>query len=128
MTNPIGGSYSANKLSYSTIPCGQSNAIRFTAPWSSIDNYDVNFNNAIEQGQIDGIQMLYVDNLDNSNAVDINVTGLNQRLRVAASSCAYLPVLSTNPARFTISSTIAADQLTNFIAGNFPIPAIHWAP
>lgn len=126
MSTPLGsGSLPAAQVPFQPLACTPGKSQFYSANWAGADDYTLNLNNATQQGVIDMVQGIFVDNSQNVNAVTFSFDGSSQNITIPAQSQAYMPVLAQNPVKIRITSTAAASQKTDFIVMNFrPHPYI----
>ena len=77
---------------------------------------------AQENGQIEWVQAVYVDNSLNAQSVSLYCPITNQTITVGANKQAYLPVLAVNPPKFVVNST--GNVVVNISYLNFAVSAI----
>ena len=78
----------------------------------------------ISQGQIDGIQAIWVDNQSNSAVLTITLDW--QRLVIPIGAQGVFPVLSKNPQNISLLSTSTVSVALAFL--NTPVPFCAWGP
>lgn len=86
----------------------------------------VDFTLANAQAKISAVQMIYLNNKDNPNTVELSCEGTNQIVTVPAHSQGTYPIISTNRPKFTCTSDGGVDIVVHFC--NVPLPANEWFP
>jgi hypothetical protein len=88
----------------------------------------VDFTPYIQNGQIDMVQSLFVDNINNPERLIIEVGTTGQRIVIPAYSQAYVPVLTNNYARMEayLEAVPAGTVTVNIFGLNFPVYAHVW--
>lgn len=76
------------------------------------------------QKYISSVQTLYIDNVDNTAAIDVVMDVSKQRIRIPAGSEAYIPVLEPNPPKITF--TCANPVIVPVQVLNFFVPPYIW--
>ena len=74
-----------------------------------------------EQGVIDFVQSVWIDNSANAQALTLVFGGTNQKIVCRAGAQGMFPVLSVNPVRLTISSTIDPTAVGSIALINVPM-------
>jgi len=65
---------------------------------------DLDFTESINNGWIDWLSGVYIDNSGHANVLTIECNGTNQIVKFPANSSGYIPLLITNPAKLRITS------------------------
>jgi len=100
--------------------------MEFRCDWTGSDEFTLNLNNAGEQGVIDMVQTLWIDNKDCNQKVDFEIDGSGQVIRFPATSQGYVPILAQNPVRIKVSAPSTPGQVTRFIIMNFRCQPYIW--
>jgi hypothetical protein len=82
----------------------------------------------IQQGRIDGVQTVFVDNTTNSEPFSLQVQGLAQTLIVPPQAQAYLPILARVPTQIICYSLNSSASAVPLVLLNVPMPAAVWFP
>ena len=84
------------------------------------DTHEIALGNEIVAERISYINGIYFDNRANANDVEVLVGGIQQRLRLPAGKCGYMPILFTDAASATFNSPIG-DYTVQVIVLNTPV-------
>lgn len=104
-------------------PCEGPRVVRIDCDFSTASTINVDLKILTQQGKINDIQSLFIDNSDNSAPLIILVSIQNQRIIIPAYSQAYITILSNTP-QFSVSTTSAF--IVPIFAQNFPVTNIIW--
>ena len=108
-----------------TVPCDGGKVIPFILDFSVGNQYDLDFTQVIQSGQIDNIQAMYIDNSLNTSPVLVFINGTQQTLTFATKTLAYMPLLTPTQPKLSVSSAGAFKIYASFF--NFYIPPQVWA-
>ena len=89
-------------------------------------SYIVDLTSQINQGKIEYIQGLYVDNSLNANVLTITNLTTQQVVKFPPLAEGYIPFLAQNPPRFKVATAAAGSLLVTIYAYNVPIGPIIW--
>lgn len=106
-------------------PCESRMAFRIRLDFSTGLEQDINFAVFYNQGTIQSIQSLYVNNNGGSAALNFTMGGTGQVITVPPGAQAYIPVLDANPPTLQVTCTNGA-QVAFLQALNFFVPPFMW--
>lgn len=96
-----------------------------TYDFTSVTSIDVDFTQTEMLDRLEYVQTIYVDNSLNASSFSIYFNSLNQTLTWPPNSQGYLPVLCSNPPKFTVSSVGGVIVAVEFLS--IALPAIIWS-
>lgn len=102
-------------------------ALPVTVSWALAATQELDFIKEIEQGVIDFVQCVYIDNRANPNPVLITVQVTGQTILAPATSQGTYPLYGIGGLRLTVSS-VAGEVETRLLLLNFPQPYFSWGP
>lgn len=112
-----------------TQPIAGSMAVSQTLDFTAGTLLAFDLTDSIMVGKLDFIQSVYIDNADNSAALDLVFSGgpTTQRIRAQAQSEGWYPISwPKGAARFTAASQ--GGIKVNVIFANYPMPYVVWGP
>ncbi len=80
--------------------------------FSTTSSIDVDFTQVVNNGWVDFISGVYLDNSDNAFSVTFVCNGTNQRLTFPAGACGYIPLLLASPPKLTIAVSASGGTIT----------------
>ena len=122
--NKTGGSATGYRVFVGLAPKELPLAISRTYDFSAQTSYLEDLQVAQEAGQIEWVQALFCDNSQNAQPTSFYFPITNQTIVIAPYSQAYVPVLSVNPPKITVSS--AGGVIVNVSYMNFAVPSATW--
>lgn len=89
--------------------------------------FEIDTTSAYGSNQIDQVQTIFVDNSQNPYSLEINLLQMGSSSIILPPNCqAYVPILVSNPARFSIGSTYTG--IIPIILLSLAVPAQIWFP
>lgn len=103
----------------------QPKEIGWTAQTNAGGSDLLDLSQAVQNGQIDCIQSVFIDASECSANVILTSQGTGQRIMVQSGKQGWFPILASNPPRFTAQCAVGAGYpVFNFL--NVPMPAGVW--
>ena len=99
-------------------------AISRSYDFSASTSYVEDLSGAQENGQIEWVQAVYVDNSLNGSPVSLFFASTQQTITLAPYQQSYIPVLSMNPPKVVVSSSGGITVNVSYL--NFAVPADTW--
>lgn len=97
----------------------------FQVDMDGTNDVNIDLSSLTEQGNIEFIASVFIDNADNTAPFTLTVDGgSNQRLIMPARGQGYLPIIVNNPPKFIASTTVALIVPMYFM--NAPMQPIVW--
>lgn len=112
-------------LQFGAPPCSGAKCIPYNADFSANAQYDFDFSQQIQGGQIDNIQTAFVDNTLNPQNLVLTINGTSQRIQIAKNTAGYYSLLT--PSLPKVSATTTGLVLVYFAFLNFYIPPTVWS-
>lgn len=109
---------------YGQFPQVGPKALAQTYPWTSQGTYIIDLTTEALMDVIRGVQGVWFDNSKNTNSATLTMLGYaGQVITVPASKIWLIPLFVAEAGLVaTLTSTVAASQLTNLIFLNVPVP------
>lgn len=98
-------------------------ALKVDVDFSSIPSQVINLLTENQNGQLQFVQTICVDNLNNTSPVVITVGVTGQRITVPAGGGVIQPMFSPDQTNITVTSVAGAGNATQIIFLNVPLPA-----
>lgn len=117
---------SAYKIFFGFAPKGAPRAVKMDFDLSASQDYTANLEKVIEQGVLEFIEALFVDNSANGYALTVSIKVSGQKIILPPYSQGYIPVLAPQPPILEITSNSAATATVSIQLLNFPVPAAVW--
>lgn len=110
-------------VSNQLIPEEGPKAVPLLLDFASSDSYVLDYQNMQSRAFISLVQTVFIDNSQNAVEVSVEVGSIGQRIRAAAHTQGYFPILVPNPIRLVFHG--AGAGVTPFFLLNMPI-ALVW--
>lgn len=118
----------AFKIFSMVLPKKGPKVIPVTADLQAVQSVDIDLTENINNGFIDFVSTVFIDNSENGQELQITVIGgTGQIIKAAANTQGYYRILATNPPKFTVETTGAVAVPLQFL--NTPeLPAVWSTP
>ncbi len=122
---PIGNVTGLDCYAPAAIP-KESRVISTTLDFRITHSYEISFTEIYQRGLIDKVQTLYVDNKDNTVAIDFLVAITGQRITIPAGYQGFLPVLLGKNINSIYAYSADAGVQVQIQLLNFFVPTTMW--
>ena len=114
-------------LSLGMQACEGRKVIPFTINFATAETAAIDLTNTFQQNSISAVQSMFVDASSAGQEVVFDYGAENQKVIVPAGAQAYMPVMQTNPPRFTVTCN-DGNFILNLLLMNFFVPPYIWYP
>jgi len=96
------------------------------ADFRTVGSFTADLTVQVQQGFIDFISGLFIDNSANANTLSILVATTQQKIIIPAKAQAYMPILASDAPVVELTTTVNNQLLVPFQVFNFPVQPAVW--
>jgi len=108
------------------VPCNGAYDLAIPLDFGAATTYEIDVTTLQQQGFIEGIQTVYVDNSLNGSPLIITCSVTSQKIQVPSLAQGFFPLLQPTPAKITVNTAggAPANQIIHIL--NFYLPPAVW--
>lgn len=108
------------------VPASGPKAIPLTLDFSATAQINIDSSQVIQNGVIEYLQGVFIDNSANATAFKLTMNGTGQIIVAPPNSQGYYMILCPNTPQLVANGTQAGGNVVNLIFYNVPMPPIVW--